>query len=67
MAEARIRYRIQPRWFRKPLVVARVSERVPVNYDPADPFGFGPTQYTDRWRDATPEDFMNLEGKDNGN
>lgn len=62
MAETRIRYRTQARWFRKPLVVLQVPDRVPVNYDPSDPYDLGPHAYTDHWRDATPEDIMNAGG-----
>jgi hypothetical protein len=55
---AGFRYRTKPRLFRQPLVILQVSERVPVNYDPSDPRDLGPYAYTDRWRDATPDDLI---------
>jgi hypothetical protein len=57
--EQKTRYRIQTRFFRKPLVVLQVAEMKPYNYDPMfdlKPGGFAPV-----WRDAHPEDLMNGE------
>lgn len=55
-AVQKMRYRVQFRLFRKPLVVLQIAENVPVNYDPADPYDLGPYAHALRWRDAVPED-----------
>jgi hypothetical protein len=57
MANLETRYRLQPRLFRRPLVVLQIAEMKPYNYDPITdlkPGGYAPV-----WRDATPEDVMN--------
>ena len=61
---------VRQRWFRRPIVVLQVTEQVPINYDPSDPYDIGPHQYTTRWRDARAEDLAVrthiLEGNDDG-
>ena len=52
-----IRYRIEPRLFRAPLVVLQVSESGYANYDPSNPRDFPkPENAIIRWRDARPGD-----------
>lgn len=52
-----IRYRIEPRRFRDPLIVLQVSEQGYANYDPSDPRDFPrPENAIIRWRDARPDD-----------
>lgn len=52
-----IRYRIETRIFRAPLVVLQVSELGYANYDPSNPRDFPkPENAIIRWRDARPGD-----------
>lgn len=58
----RTRYRIQTRWFRKPLLVLQVEVHTEgVTYDHSNPYDYDGRPYVhDAYRDATVEDLQLL-------